>query len=119
MNILITGSRKITNVLFVFDKLNKHINKELDIIIHGGANGVDSIVESWCKQYDVKSIIIRPIYPTKREYYLYRNTEMVGMCDKCFAFWDGKSRGTKFTYQYATKRGKIVQVFKEGKDENR
>ena len=37
---------------------------------------------------------------------------MVGMCDKIIAFWNGESRGTKFTYEYAQKRGKDVKVFK-------
>jgi len=110
MKVLITGSRKTTNVNFIFSILEKHIDKKQDIIIHGGANGVDSIVESWCQLHDIKSIIIRPIYP-KREYYLHRNAEMIGMCDKCLALWDGNSRGTKFTYQYAKKRNKKVEVF--------
>lgn len=111
MKVLVTGSRKTTDVNFIFRMLNKHIDIKQDIIIHGDANGVDSIAESWCRQNDIKSIIIRPIYPSRREYYLHRNAEMIGMCDKCLAFWDGKSRGTKFTYQYAKKRNKQVEVF--------
>lgn len=111
MNILITGSRGIANVDFIYNKLNLCVDKSKDVIIHGGAGGVDSIAEAWCKQNNVQSIIVRPIFPSKNEYYLYRNTEMVGMCDKCIAFWDGKSRGTKFTHEYANRRNKFVEVF--------
>lgn len=112
MKILVTGSRKTTNVSFIFEKLNQEVDKLNDVIIHGGAEGVDSIAESWCKQNNVKSIIIRPIYESKGDYYLHRNAEMIGMCDRVIAFWDGISRGTKFTYQYAEKRGKDTKVFR-------
>jgi predicted Rossmann fold nucleotide-binding protein DprA/Smf involved in DNA uptake len=110
--ILITGTRKTNNVSFVFEKLNQEVDKTKDIIIHGGAEGIDSIAESWCKQNNVNSIIIRPIYPSQKIYYLHRNAEMIGMADKVIAFWDGESKGTKFTYQYAQKRGKELKIFK-------
>jgi hypothetical protein len=113
MKILITGSRKWKNMVKVFDILNKVIDKEKDTIINGGSYGVDNYATLWCKQNKVKYIIIRPIFPSKREYYLHRNAEMISMCDKCIAFWDGKSRGTKFTFTYAKKRGKETQIFKE------
>lgn len=111
MNILITGSRDAKCVDFIFDKLNKCVDKTKDIIIHGGASGVDSITELWCKENNIKSIIIRPIFLSKPVYYLYRNTEMIGMCDKCIAFWDGKSRGTKFTQDYVIRRNKPIESF--------
>ena len=111
MKILITGTRKTNDVSFISDKLNREVKKD-DIIIHGGAPGVDSIAEAWCKSNNVKSIIIRPIFESKKEYYLYRNVEMIVMSDKVVAFWDGVSRGTKFTIAYAKKRDKDVKVFK-------
>lgn len=112
MKILITGSRKFADVALVFKYLDENVNKFHDIIIHGGAPGVDSIAESWCQIHKVKSEIIRPLYPSKKDYYLHRNAEMIGMCDKCIAFWDEQSRGTKFTFQYAKKRNKEVIVIK-------
>jgi hypothetical protein len=109
--ILITGSRNINQINWIFEKLDSEIDKSQDIIIHGGAKGVDTIADSWCKKNNIKSIVIRPLSESKREYYLYRNTEMIGMCDKVIAFWDGQSRGTKFTFEYARKRGKETKVF--------
>ena len=35
-----------------------------------------------------------------------RNCEMVDCCDGVVVFWDGKSKGTKHTIDYASKRGK-------------
>jgi hypothetical protein len=112
MKVLITGSRSIQDVAFIFDKLNKHIDRVQDVIIHGGAIGVDNIAEAWCKQNSIKSIIVRPVFESKKEYYLHRNSEMIGMADKIIAFWDGASRGTKFTIDYAKKRNKEVLVLK-------
>ena len=111
MIILITGSRSITDINHVFSILDKKIDRVQDKIIHGGASGADSIAEAWCKQEGVNSEIIRPIFPSKREYYLHRNAEMIGTCDKIIAFWDKKSRGTDFTIRYARKRGKKVEVY--------
>jgi len=110
MKILVTGSRKKANGDYIFRKLDELINKDKDIIIHGGALGVDSIVEEWCKKNKVKSIIVTAIYPDNGSYYLHRNAEMVGMCDCCIAFWDNVSRGTKFTFKYAQARNKPTDV---------
>lgn len=110
MKVLITGTRNTNNVDFIFDKLSKEIKPE-DIIVHGGATGVDSIASAWCKHNNFKFIVVRPIFESKKEYYLYRNCEMIGMCDKVIAFWDGQSRGTKFTIKYARGRGKDIKVF--------
>jgi len=114
MNILVTGSRELFGEkqrIFIIDKLNQIIKKD-DIIIHGGASGVDACVEYWCMSNHIKSLIVRPVDVTKKENYLYRNCEMVAMCDKCIAFWDGYSRGTKFTFEYAQKRNKPVEIYK-------
>jgi len=111
MKILITGSRKSTDVSFIFEKLGLEVTQK-DTIIHGGANGVDSIAEAWCKQTNTPSIIIRPIYPSQKVYYLHRNAEMIGMCDRVLAFPSEDSKGTYFTVKYAKKRGKEVKIFK-------
>ncbi len=41
-----------------------------------------------------------------------RNCVMVGAVDAVIAEWDGKSRGTKHSIDYATSLGKQVFVFK-------
>jgi hypothetical protein len=110
MKILITGSREIKDIDFVFNILYKEIKKE-DTLIHGGALGVDLSAEAWCQKNNIKSLIIKPILQDKKEYYLYRNAEMVGMCDKVIAIWDGMSRGTAFTIKYAQARKKPVTIF--------
>lgn len=112
MKILITGSRKFKDYNLIFDTLRKEL-KEGDIIIHGGAIGVDDIAKMYSEENNVTQVIIRPIYPNKKEYYLHRNAEMIGMCDRVIAFWDGDSRGTEFTIRYARARKLDVKVIKE------
>lgn len=111
--VLVTGSRKCIDVNFVFGILKKEL-KEGDTIIQGGATGVDSIALAWAnnKIHKLNSITIKPLYPSKKEYYLHRNAEMIGMCDRVIAIWDGKSRGTEFTIRYTRKRGIDIKVFK-------
>ena len=110
MNVLITGSRTITDKDRIFGVLDKEI-KEGDVIIHGGARGVDSTIQFYCGERNIPCVCTKPIYPCKKEYYLYRNAEMVGMCDRVIAFWDGESRGTKFTIDYAKSRRLDVRIF--------
>lgn len=111
--ILVTGSRtgftyeEVTELFLMGDLL-----LEPSIFIHGGAPGVDTFVSEFVKNYPnyLQEVVVRPIDPKNKQDYLYRNVEMIGMCDEVVAFWDGKSRGTKFTMDYAQKRGKLVRV---------
>ena len=85
-----------------------------DTIVSGGAKGADT----YAKEYAIKNNIpIIEFLPDYRKYGrkapLLRNLQIVDNCDFLLAFWDGISRGTKFTIDYAEKRGvplKIVSV---------
>jgi len=111
MRIGFTGSRNITklteDMLCVLDKI-----KDDDVIIHGGAIGADSLVREWSNLNHIKQEIIRPINPSNRSHYLYRNIEIITKCDKLIVFWDGESRGTKFTMEYAKSRNKEIILIK-------
>lgn len=56
-------------------------------------------------------MILRPDYRLyKRGAPLVRNKQMIEMADKIFAFWDGKSAGTKYTINFAKSINKDVTV---------
>lgn len=114
MKILITGSRNIRNKKWIYGILDAHVNAG-DIIIHGGAIGVDLIAQEWCRENGIKSIVVYPVSVERSVNFLYRDTEMVGMSDTCIAFWNGTSKGTIFTYNYAKKRNKALEIFIEKK----
>ena len=121
MRVLITGSRSLNNErskYFIYFILKNRIDKEKDIVIHGGAPGVDMIAEEWCEYNKVQTKVVRPIHKNQSIYYLHRNAEMIGICDKVIAFWDNKSRGTQFTIDYARERGVPVEVLSFNQGEN-
>lgn len=108
-NICISGSRTILSESVIFAILDKEIKKE-DIVFHGDAFGVDKVAERWCVKNNIPFKRFRPLDYSKSYYYLHRNAEMVGASDRLIAFWDMKSRGTKFTIDYFRARGKPTLV---------
>ncbi len=106
MKILIVGSRKINDI-----KIEKYIREDVDLVISGGAAGVDAIAERYADAKGISKLIIRPEYEKYgRAAPLKRNELMVDLADKVLAFWDGRSRGTKYTIEYARKRGKETET---------
>ena len=109
MKLLIVGSRSITD----FD-LQGHIPPETDLIISGGANGVDTLAEQYADKYRISKVIVRPDYARYgKAAPLKRNEVMVDMCDEVLVIWDGVSKGTKFTIDNAKKKGKRVTVIEK------
>ena len=108
MKLLIAGSRSITD----FD-ISPYIPEDTDTIISGGANGIDSLAEQYADRKKLSKIIIRPQYNLyRRAAPLKRNDIMVEICDKVLIFWDGHSKGTKYTIDYAEKLGKPIEIIK-------
>ena len=106
MKLLIAGSRSIRE----WD-ISNYVPPETDLIISGGAKGVDTLAELYADQHGIPKRIIRPQY----ELYgkaapLKRNEQMVELADHVLILWDGQSRGTQYTMDYAAKKGKPVTV---------
>jgi len=110
MKIAIIGSKDFKDKEFVEKKLAKEITETNIAVITGGASGVDTWVEEFCKKNYIFYEIIRPINPANKLDYLFRNIEIITLADKIIAFWDGESKGTKFVIDYAKARGKKVEV---------
>jgi len=104
MKLLIVGSRSITD----FD-LSPYVPAEVDTIISGGANGVDSLAEQYADLHRLSKYILRPRYDLYgRGAPLKRNEQMVDMADAVLVVWDGISKGAKYTLRYTEKQGKNV-----------
>ena len=106
MKLLIAGSRSIRE----WD-ISEYVPPETDLIISGGAKGVDALAERYADERGIAKQIIRPQY----ELYgkaapLKRNEQMVEIADHVLILWDGRSRGTRYTMEYAFKIGKSVTV---------
>lgn len=106
MKLLIAGSRNLTDI-----DLEKYIPNDVELIISGGAKGIDTLAENYADKKGISKLIMRPKY----ELYgkgapLKRNEEMIKIADQVLVFWDGKSRGTRFTIDKAKKQNKPVNV---------
>ena len=106
MKLLIAGSRSITDI-----DISQYIPAGTSLIISGGANGVDTLAEEYADKNRISKLILRPRYDLyRRAAPLKRNDEMVQLCDKVLIFWDGVSKGTKHTIDYANKIGKPIEI---------
>ena len=112
MKLLIAGSRGIEN----FD-LSKYIEKDIDTILSGGAKGVDTLAEEYADKMRLSKIILRPRYDLYgKAAPIKRNEELVNMADKILIIWDGASKGTKSTINYAKKLNKEIEVIENPTD---
>ncbi len=113
MKILIAGSRSIESF-----QLEEYIPDEVELIISGGAKGVDTLAEQYADKHKISKLILRPDYKRYgKAAPLIRNKTMVELADTVIVIWDGESRGTKFTIDYAKGMGKeVIQINTNKKD---
>ena len=106
MKIVVAGSRSIPD----FD-LSGYIPEEAELIISGGAVGIDKIAEEYADRHKISKLVLRPDYKKYgKAAPLRRNEIMVDIADLVLVVWDGKSRGTKYTIDYATEKGKNLKI---------
>lgn len=101
MRVLISGSRDYPRK----DQVRRFVAlmRPLDTVIVGGARGVDTWAQEAAEERPDLGI---EIHPADWEVYgrragAVRNAAMVDRADLVVAFWDGKSRGTKNTIDFA------------------
>lgn len=113
--ICICGSRTINDI-----NLDFYLDyTKYGEVVTGGAIGIDTIAEQWAKRHKIDWICFLPQYKVYGGKYaaLKRDEDMVNYCDELICFWDGKSKGTKYTMEYAQKIDKnIVLHLIEDKD---
>ena len=106
MKVLVAGSRSITNC-----DLSPYIPENTDLIIAGGASGIDNIAEIFADKHNISKLILRPQYQRyKKAAPLKRNEQMVDIADMVIVIWDGKSKGSQFTIEYAQKQRKPIKI---------
>lgn len=107
MRIAIIGSRSILKI-----DIERYIPNGICLLITGGAVGIDSIVENYANKKKIPKLVFKPDYKAFGKIApLIRNMLIVENADTVIAIWDGISRGTKFTIDYAKKTGKPVSVY--------
>lgn len=112
MKVAIVGSRE-WNDYFIFkayiDKFREHI--KMDMIISGGARGVDSMAEKYALENEIEFIEFAPKpeegFPRA---FFRRNLRIVSAANCVIAFPRGKSTGTRHAISLAKKLNKQLYV---------
>lgn len=108
MNIGIVGSRACPPI-----DIGLYLNERPDCIVSGGANGADASARLYALENNIPIVEYLPDYcKYGRKAPLMRNILIVERSDRLLAFWDGVSKGTKFTIEYAKRRGKSCEVIR-------
>ncbi len=107
MKVAVIGSRNINHA-----DISRYIPPDTDMIISGGASGIDALAEKYADKKGIPKKIIYPDYELYgKDAPLIRDKLIVDMADFIIAIWDGKSGGTSFTVNYARRRNVPVEVY--------
>ena len=116
MRILCTGSRKFTREDLVRGALFLATAARVNVtIVHGACpKGADAIVDKVANEMGLKVERHPADWRTGNAAGQIRNTKMVKLgAEKCLAFWDGNSKGTRDCLSKAARAGIPVQVVPE------
>ena len=107
MKVAVIGSRNLA-----VKNLEKFLPEGTTEIVSGGARGIDSCAKNYA---NTNGIPLKEFLPNYDEFGrsapLLRNLEIIDYADIVLAFWDGKSRGTKFVIDKCRAKGKPVSIF--------
>lgn len=107
MKVAVIGSRNLA-----VKNLEKYLPEGTTEIVSGGARGIDSCAKNYAKANGIPLKEFLPNYDDfGRSAPLLRNLEIIDYADIVLAFWDGKSRGTKFVIDKCRAKGKPVSIF--------
>ena len=107
MKVAVVGSRSL-NV----PDLQKYLPHQLTEIVSGGAAGVDRCAREYAQQNQIPLTEFLPQYERyRRAAPLKRNEQLVASADCVIAFWDGQSKGTLSSIQYALRAHKELHVY--------
>ena len=107
MKVAVVGSRNLQ-----VDDLGKYLPDGVTEIVSGGASGVDTSAREYALAHDIKLTEFLPEYDKYgRSAPLRRNITIIEYADLVLAFWDGRSRGTKYVIDNCKRLGIPVKVF--------
>lgn len=81
-----------------------------DVIVSGGATGVDTMAETYAKKRGIGMIVFRPLSEDGRDAYVMRNTRIVNYSTHILALPTHRSTGTYDTINKAKKSGRELKV---------
>ena len=107
MKIAIIGSRSLS-----INNLEEYIPKDTSEIVSGGATGIDTSARNYALSNNIKLTEFLPKYNKYGKLApLKRNIEIMEYSDYIIAFWDGKSKGTKFVIDNCKKLNIPIKIY--------
>lgn len=107
MKVAVVGSRSLS-----VPDLQKYLPHQLTEIVSGGAAGVDRCAREYAQQNQIPLTEFLPQYDRyRRAAPIKRNEQLVAYADCVIAFWDGQSKGTLSSIQYALRAHKELHVY--------
>jgi len=113
MKIAVIGSRTFKD----YERLTAVLAgiPEISLVVSGGAQGADALVEQWARENHIPTLIHAPDWARfGRGTGIERNRRIISDCDRCIAFWDGQSKGTRSSIDWCRKLNKPVDVHRYG-----
>ena len=109
MKVAVIGSRGIC-----VNHLADYLPPDTTEIVSGGAKGVDTCAAQYAAEAGLPLTVFLPAYEKYgKAAPLKRNLQIIGYADTVVAFWDGRSRGTKFVIDACRAEGKPIRVIED------
>lgn len=108
MKVAVVGSRGFRD----FELMRATLDQlEIDEIISGGAAGADKLAEQYAALSDIPTTIFYPDWARNgRGAGFIRNINIIDAADRVVAFWNGFSKGTEHSINYARTKNKQVDI---------
>lgn len=117
MKLLVCGSRSIKNASYIYECINDAIKKlkyRVFTIIEGDAKGVDKIAGKYAIENGLNLDNFKPDWKRYgKGAGKIRSKQMVDLCDKGIAIWDGISIGTEYTIIQLRNQKKLLKIYGE------
>lgn len=108
MKIAIIGSRSLS-----INNLEEYIRKDASEIVSGRAIGIDTSAKNYALSNNIKFTEFLPKYNKYgKSAPLKRNIAIIQYSDYIIAFWNGKSKGTKFVIDNCKKLNTPIEIYK-------
>jgi hypothetical protein len=102
MRLAVIGNKEFDDYGFLKTKLETL--PEIDLIVSGGASGVDTLARQFAQEYGIPFLEFAPDYAQDGSLAkIKRNRRIIEHCDKVIAFTDDSCASTKYTIHYAQK----------------
>lgn len=117
MKIAIVGSRTFQNYDLMCEFIERKLSDEefnsVEAVVSGGTRGADSLAEQYARENGLEMILFKADWRgLGSKAGPMRNVEIIRECDICFAFWDGKSSGTRHDIELCKQMGKVCHICK-------